>query len=121
MIKVHLRKKPISDGRNSLYLDYYPAIPHPDTGKPTRREFLGLYVFNRPKTPADKDQNKETLTLAENIRATRQIEVQMGAYGFLSKKTMNSCFVKYCEGLAATRTGSNKEGWGSALHYLRDF
>ncbi|GAB2579786.1 tyrosine-type recombinase/integrase [Spirosoma areae] len=121
MIKVHLRKKPISDGRTSLYLDYYPPIPHPDTGKSTRREFLGLYLFNRPKTPADKEQNSETLALAETIRARRQIEVQNGAYGFLSKKNLNTCFVAYCEGLAAQRTGSNKDGWDSALHYLRDF
>lgn len=71
MIKVKVRKKPISDGRTSLYLDYYPAIPHPDTGKTTRREFLGLYLFNRPKTPADKEQNAETLALAETIRAKR--------------------------------------------------
>jgi hypothetical protein len=49
MIKVTLRNKPISKGRKSLYLDFYPAIPHPDTGKTTRREFLGLYLFNRPK------------------------------------------------------------------------
>jgi len=121
MIKVKLRKKPITDGRTSLYLDYYPAIPHPDTGKQTRREFLGMYLFNRPKTPADKQQNSETMALAETIRAKRQIEVQSGAYGFLSKKTLNTCFVAYCEELAASRTGSNKEGWESALHYLRDF
>lgn len=121
MIKVHLRKKPISDGRTSLYLDYYPAIPHPDTGKDTRREFLGLYLFNRPKTPADKQQNAETIALAENLRAKRQIEVQNEAYGFLSKKNLNTCFVDYCEQLAVLKTGSNKDGWDSALHYLRDF
>ncbi|GAB3950111.1 site-specific integrase [Spirosoma harenae] len=121
MIKVKLRKKPISNGRTSLYLDYYPAIPHPDTGKPTRREFLGLYLFNRPKTPADKEQNSETIALAATIRAKRQIDVQLGAYGFLSKKTQNICFVAYCEQLTAARVGSNKDGWESALHYLRDF
>lgn len=121
MIKVHLRKKPISNGRTSLYLDYYPAIPHPDTSKQTRREFLGLYLFNRPKTPTDKEQNSETVALAENIRAKRQIEVQNGAYQFLSKKNLNTCFVTYCEGIAATRIGSNKAGWESALYYLRDF
>ena len=121
MVKVHLRKKPISNGRTSLYLDYYPAIPHPDTSKPTRREFLGLYMFNRPKTPADKEQNSETLALGETLRARRQIDVQNGAYGFLSKKAKNTCFIAYCEELAAKRIGSNKEGWGSALYYLRDF
>lgn len=46
MTKVTLRTKPISDGRQTLYLDYYPPIPHPATGKQTRREFLRLFVFD---------------------------------------------------------------------------
>ena len=53
-IKVTLRDKPISKGRKSLYLDFYPPISHPETGKPTRREFLGLYTFEKPKTSTDK-------------------------------------------------------------------
>ena len=52
--KVKLRTKKISKGRKSLYLDFYPPIPHPKTGKPTRREFLGLYVYEKPKNPIDK-------------------------------------------------------------------
>ncbi|MBP7679070.1 MAG: site-specific integrase [Bacteroidales bacterium] len=46
LIKVHIRKKPISGNRQSLYLDFYPPIPHPETDKPTRREFLKLYLYN---------------------------------------------------------------------------
>lgn len=42
--KVTLRQKRISGNKQSLYLDFYPAIPHPKTGEPTRREFLGLYI-----------------------------------------------------------------------------
>ncbi len=121
MIKVKVRKKPISNGRTSLYLDFYPAIPHPDTSKPTRREFLGLYLFNRPKTPADKKQNSETMALAENIRAQRQIEVQANSYGFLSKRGRMACFVEYFGQLAAKRKGSNADNWTSALLYLQDF
>lgn len=44
MTKVTLRMKPITGGRQTLYLDYYPPIPHPVTGKTTRREFLGLFI-----------------------------------------------------------------------------
>ncbi|GAB3928163.1 site-specific integrase [Larkinella terrae] len=121
MIKVKLRRKPISDGRSSLYLDFYPAIPHPDTGKPTRREFLGLYVFNKPKTIVDKDQNKETIGLAENIRAKRQLEVQLGAYGFLSDRQRKTCFVAYFKQQTAKRKGSNRDNWTSALAYLEEF
>lgn len=46
MTKVNLRTFPISGGRLSLYLDFYPAIPHPETGKKTRREFLGMFLFS---------------------------------------------------------------------------
>lgn len=121
MIKVTLRKKPISKGRTSLYLDYYPAIPHPVTGVSTRREFLGLYLFNRPRTVVDRDQNNETLQLAETVRSRRQIDAQNGAYGFLSKESRTACFVKYFGTLAEKRKGSNHDNWVSAQYYLQAF
>jgi len=71
-IKVKLREKKMSRNRQSLYLDFYPAIPHPKTGEPTRREFLGLYLFDKAKNPIDKQHNKETLQLAEQIRQKRE-------------------------------------------------
>lgn len=121
MTNVKLRTKAISGNRHSLYLDYYPPIIHPDTGKPTRREFLKLYLFDRPKNPFDKEQNKETKALAENIRARRQIEVQNETYGFLSRKKHNANFVQYFKELAAKRSGSNSDNWFSALNYLERF
>lgn len=42
--KVKLRKKPITGNRESLYLDFYPPIPHPETGELTRRHFLGKFL-----------------------------------------------------------------------------
>lgn len=71
-MKATLRKKKISKGRESLYLDFYPPIQHPETGKPTRREFLRLYLYQRPKNENERIHNKETKELAENIRAKRQ-------------------------------------------------
>lgn len=47
--KVTVRKRPIKNGQVSLYLDYYPAVRHPKTGKPTRREYLGIYIYADPK------------------------------------------------------------------------
>jgi integrase len=99
--KVKLRQKAISGKRQSLYLDFYPPIPHPETGEPTRREFLGLYLFidkdklkkeiadnkknnkdvKRLKelfkdlkqlTPIDKIHNTETLKIAKSIRQKRE-------------------------------------------------
>ncbi|HKK41292.1 MAG TPA: site-specific integrase, partial [Bacteroidales bacterium] len=44
--KVKLRQKAISGNRQSLYLDFYPPIPHPETGSLTRREFLNMFLFS---------------------------------------------------------------------------
>lgn len=46
MTKVTLRTKPISGNRQTLYLDFYPPIPNPSTGKATRREFLKLFLLD---------------------------------------------------------------------------
>jgi len=52
--KVKLRQKPITGKRQSLYLDFYPPIPHPKTGKNTRREFLNLFLFNETRFEEQK-------------------------------------------------------------------
>jgi integrase len=119
--KVKLRKKAISGNRQSLYLDFYPPIKNPDTGKETRRQFLKLFVFDRPKNPFDKEHNRETMELAENIRATRQLEVQSGQNGFLSTKARNINFVEYFNTLTAKRKKSNFDNWVSASHHLEQF
>ena len=120
--KVKLRQRAISGNRQSLYLDFYPAIPHPETGKPTRREFLELYLFDKPKNPFDKQSNKETLRLAEYKRAKRQIAIQAGDYGFLNKKQKaETDFVQYFKQIVETKTGSNKNGWQTAFNYFEMF
>ncbi|MBA3766827.1 MAG: site-specific integrase [Acidobacteria bacterium] len=122
-MKVSLREKKISGGRKSLYLDYYPPVIRPDIARPSRREFLGLYVFERPKTDSEKQQNKETKTLAESIRAKRQIEVQAGIYGFHSRANRQKDFLAYFRDLAEVRKASqsNYENWMSAYNYLEKF
>ena len=120
--KVKLRRKAISGNRKSLYLDFYPPIPRPETGKATRREFLGLYLHEKTKNPLYKQSNKETLQLAENIKAKRQIEIQAGNYGFLNTRAnAETNFVHYIKQLAETKTGRNKSGWDTAYSHFEKF
>ena len=63
---VKLRKRKTRTGLYSLYLDTYTK------GKRTY-EYLRLYLVPE-KTREDKRKNKETLQLAEAIRAKRVIE-----------------------------------------------
>jgi hypothetical protein len=58
MAKVFLREKKLKNNKRGLYLDFYPPILHPDTQKKTRREHLGLYIYERPKTEIERDHNR---------------------------------------------------------------
>lgn len=52
--KVTVRTKPIKNNRRSVYLDFYPAIRNPKNGGKTRREFLGIYIYDRPVEKFEK-------------------------------------------------------------------
>lgn len=126
--KVSLRQKKISKGRESLYLDFYPPIPHPETGEPTRREFLGLYIYEKPKTPIDKQHNTETLKIGESIRQKREnflnkpeIYSQYEKEQLRLKELGEQCFIEYFAKLANKRKASNHDNWVSALNYLNTF
>ena len=126
--KVSLRKKKISKGRKSLYLDFYPPIPHSETGEPTRREFLGLYIFEKCKTPFDKQHNIETLKISESIRQKKEnflnkpeIYSQYEKEKLLLKELGEKCFLEYFKMLAYKRKDSNHSNWVSAYNYLSDF
>jgi len=126
--KVSLRQKKISKGRKSLYLDFYPPIPHPETGEPTRREFLGLYIFEKAKTPIDKQHNSETLKIGESIRQKREnflnkpeIYSQYEKEQLRLKELGEQCFIEYFTKLANKRKASNHDNWVSALNYLDTF
>ncbi|MBK8810468.1 MAG: site-specific integrase [Acidobacteria bacterium] len=124
MIKVFLREKKLKHGKRGLYLDFYPAILHPETGKQTRREHLRLYTFERPKIEAEKEHNKETRLLAENIRAKRQLEFQAGIYGFAPVGDKQRDFLAYFEEVVEgkkSQSKSNFENWRSVKQYLVKF
>lgn len=125
MSKVFLREKKISKGRKSLYLDFYPPIVNPDTRRPTRREHLKLYIYDRPKSDLQREHNKETKMLGESIRSQRQLDIQSGYYGFLSARNSQRNFVDFFDSFAEikrqTTSQSNYESYVSILKYLKSF
>ncbi len=119
-MKATLRKKKIKNSKESLYLDFYPPIIHPEKGSLTRREFLGLYIYSRPKNEEERKHNKETKALAENIRAKRQIALQNGNYDFLCKDHSKTSFLNYFKGLVENRK-KNQQTWKSTYLYFYRF
>ena len=122
-MKVTLREKRLKDNRRRLYLDFYPPIIKPDTGKPTRREFLSLYLLEKPRNEHERPHNKETLLLAENIRAKRQLEIQAGNYGFLVKAQRTADFLSYFRKIAEKHytSKSARQTWENAYLHFADF
>lgn len=108
-----LEQKIISDGRISLYLEYYlgrvsePVLDECGEqvyyttgamkGKPKmkithnrQKEHLNLYLIAKPRTPIERQVNKETLELAKEIRNEREQELKDGTLGYrLKAKKMN--------------------------------
>lgn len=127
-INVTLRKKVISHGRISLYLDFYPPIKNRDTGGLTRREFLKLYLISKPRTPIDKLENEENLRSAHLIKIRRQTELNKdNIYSAFEKERLlikeigEESFVAYFKKKAMRKYGSNATIWELAIYYFEKF
>ncbi len=59
--KVTVRQRAIRNDKISLYLDYYPAIRHPETMIMSRREYLGIYIYAHPKNEMEREFNNDML------------------------------------------------------------
>jgi len=69
-----------------IYLGYSMAVSS-KTGKEykrvnNKREFLSLYLWQAPRTPLERQQNKETLDLAKKIRYERGQELLENQEGY---------------------------------------
>lgn len=116
-IKITLRSYTISRGRRSLYLDYYPKIPHPTTGKRIRFETLGMYIYAKPKEDFQKLHNNTTKAQAEAIWGLRQQSVINQEFDFLDEGKYKGDFLAYFDKYAA----GNGPTWKSAFNHFELF
>lgn len=78
-----LGAKLLSDGRESLFLDYYfgftmvysNTLDKMVPKKQKRRESLSLYLWHNPRTPQQRQENKDTLAIANKIRRDRANDI----------------------------------------------
>lgn len=98
-----LGAKILSDGRESLFLDYYfgyqkiysEVLGREVMRKERKREFLKLYLLQAPRTPEERQQNKEMLELAKKIRFERGQELLESVEGYRLKKERDINFLDY--------------------------
>lgn len=115
---VRLREKKLASGGASLYLDFYV------NGRRSY-EFLKLYLVPE-KSRADKERNRQTLQLANAIKAKRIVEAQSNAHGFApsrdaSKVRFFDFFRSRCEDERKEGSRGSYDHWMSCLHHLEVF
>ena len=88
-----LMAQALSDGRESLYLEFYYGFSYVESknGKRYKKidrknERLGLYLWLAPRTPQERQQNKETLEIAKKIRFEKGQQMLENSEGYRLKK-----------------------------------
>lgn len=103
---IRLRQRKMPTGITSLYLDIY-------TNGRRSYEYLKLYLVPE-KTKADRDKNRETLRLAETIKAKRLVEFHNGEYGLKDAQLEETNFWDYYKDMCEKRRGEETRGnWGN--------
>lgn len=139
-----LEQRVMKDGRVSLYLEYYmgrhsemvldengsPVLY--DSGKMAgtpkykvvhdrRQENLGLYLIASPRTPNERQTNKETLDLAKRIRFERQQELLENREGYRLQKDRQINFLDYFQTYIDNYTKKDVRVLTMALNRFKDF
>lgn len=102
-MSVFLRKKEISNGRFSLYLDI-------NVNGSRHCEFLRIYL--KKNSP----DNKQNLQLAQSIASTRQLEIQNNEYGFVPHFKRKANFIEYFDNLIKSRNNCSSVWLATKIH-----
>ena len=109
-MSVRLRKRKLPSGRTQLYLDIYRSGNR-------RTEALGFFLEKN-----DRFQNRETMKMAEEIRAKRQLDLQAETHGLSVTHNRKASFLKYLLEQANLRTRPNtRQAWKHAIARFIDF
>ena len=98
---VRIRFKQLSNGNQSIYLDYYTGDvirKENYVGGKRKYEFLKLYLIPE-RTREDKAKNEVTLALAKAIQSKRIVEVQNDAHGFQNTNKSRVNLLDYLENI----------------------
>lgn len=140
-----LEQRELKDGRISLYLEYYlgrESIPLFDeydnpifyeSGKMVGKQKCkvvhhrqqenldGLYLYSKPRTPIEKEHNKQTLQLAQKIRFEREQELLEHGKGYRLKKESNIDFLQFFQAYIDKYTKKDIRVVQMALNRFKSF
>ena len=113
----------LSDGRISLYLRYNYGSGNDGEGntKVDRvKEFLKLYLVNNPRTPLERQQNKDTFALAQEIKKDRGRQFLEDKEGYKIKQNGINLFVYFVNFIEHSGV-ADKHVLEGALKNFQDF
>lgn len=115
---IRLRKRKLATGNTSLYLDIY-------RNGVRQYEYLKLYLIPE-KTRDDKEKNKQTLQLAEAIKAKRTVDLHNNEFGFTNRRSQVRFFdffekLIYHDGDGAERQKGCASGWRATAAFLHQY
>lgn len=107
---VYLRRRERSNGNTALFLDM-------TAGGLRKHEYLNLYLVPE-RTREDRARNRETLALAESIKAQRIVELQQVKFGIESPVTKDVLFYDYLQVIIDRKDGTTKTSWENCRAHL---
>lgn len=139
-----LEQRVLTDGRISLYLEYYlgrESVPVLDesgapvlydsgkmAGKPKykvkhmrRKENLNLYLVANPRTPIDRENNKQTLLLAKKIRQEHEQALLEQGKGYRVPKKGGVDFLAFADKYLDEYTKKDAPVIKTAIQRFKDF
>ncbi|EOV0863370.1 site-specific integrase [Vibrio parahaemolyticus] len=125
-MKIFIEKRTLkADGTRTLRLIYDHGYTTKSNGSRQRKreyEALDLFIYDKPKTPAQRKHNKEHLLLAETIKSKRLVEWQSQKHGFEDRTKRSASFISYFQRQIdikeQTSSTSNHSIWLSARKHL---
>ena len=80
-----------------------------------------MYLIAKPRTPIERQQNKETLELATKIRAEREQQFKESMLGYRLKQDRNINFLDYYQAYIDYYTKKDLRMIKIALNRFKDF
>ncbi|MDD2330890.1 MAG: tyrosine-type recombinase/integrase [Bacteroidales bacterium] len=124
-----LIKKELKNGTYSLYLEYYWGYSKSyddenDTEiirKDRRKEALQLYLLKNPRTPIERQTNKETLELAKKIRFEREQQLKDTKTGYRLNTSKKVNIIDCMDAYYADYTKKDIRMVKGAINRFKDF
>lgn len=116
-----LKKLVKKDSEYSLYLEYQMGYNRDNGTSIRKKEGLSLYLLASPRTPIQRQQNKETLELAKKIRFEREQEFLDNCEGYRLKKEKGINFLDYYQSYISNYSKKDIRMIQIALNRFHDF